>query len=180
MLGGQLADKRRDVWPVRDIGSELRGLEGLPVAPLVIVGRLVRRGGLIWSGLGGSSRCRGFGRGGLRGGGLVSGGRLGIGRRSVDRRRGGLGGLCRRSILSGRGWCLRRCRLRRCYWWLSLDLRRWLCEGRRGLSSLLASSPVLVDDGQFRADGHCLVLGNGDAAQNTGDRRRNLCVDLVG
>jgi hypothetical protein len=52
------------------------------------------------------------------------------------------------------------------------------CWRRR--SSLQAGSPVLLDDGQFGADGHGLILGNGDAAQNTGYRRRNLGVDLVG
>jgi hypothetical protein len=36
------------------------------------------------------------------------------------------------------------------------------------------------DGGQFAADGDRVVFGGGDAEQRSGDRRRNLGVDLVG
>ena len=52
-------------------------------------------------------------------------------------------------------------------------LRR--CRRRSG-----TGGAVLLDDGELGTDGYGLVLGDGDAPQDAGNRRRDLGVDLVG
>ena len=53
--------------------------------------------------------------------------------------------------------------------------------GRRGFGvGRSGGCPVLIDDRKLGADGDGLVLGHGNAAQDAGNRRRDLGIHLVG
>ena len=175
VLGGELADERSYIRPVGRVRLNDGGLgHAVPGLGSCRRGRLVGdRGGWRWRGVGSRRRrcVRGSGRRLVRGSGrcLVHrclrrrGGRLVRRRRLRD----GLG--FGRGSGSGRR---RRCRSLR-----GLGRRRF---GRGGRRLRRSGGTVLVDDREFRADGDRLVLGDGDAAQHAGHRRRDLGVDLVG